>query len=383
MYQLGSQFEVDLEKGKAPSTIVISGSKYRITVLTERLIRLEYNENGKFVDNLTQLVLNRDFKACDFDVKQDAKFLEIKTKYFRLEYLKEKPFFGGKFTPLNNLKVTLLNTGDNEKVWYYGHPEVRNFGSSGMSIDESSDKVIYRKGLYSLDGFASIDDSNSLLINNDGTLSERDKGGIDIYLFMYNRDFYSALKDYFVLTGYPPLIPRYALGNWWSRDKAYDAKDIKEIVDNFERIDVPISIFMLDRNWHITEANDKKDLVTGFTFNKKLIPNPTSMIEYLHSKNIRIGLSVNPKQGIYPHEEYYSKVISYLNVEADKIILFDPLNPKLLDIYLKLLIHPLEMLGIDFFGMITMNLKRDYLYGHLIIIIIWILVEILRNVICC
>ena len=33
---------------------VISGEKYRFTVLTPALIRLEYNESGKFEDRATQ-----------------------------------------------------------------------------------------------------------------------------------------------------------------------------------------------------------------------------------------------------------------------------------------------------------------------------------------
>ena len=40
---LGRQFEFDYEASKALSSNVIKGIKYRITILTERLVRLEYN----------------------------------------------------------------------------------------------------------------------------------------------------------------------------------------------------------------------------------------------------------------------------------------------------------------------------------------------------
>lgn len=39
----------------------------------------------------------------------------------------------------------------------------------------------------------------------------------------------------------------------------------------------------------------------------------------------------------------------YLEVKDNKIILFDPLNPKLMDVYMKVFLHPLESLGVDFF----------------------------------
>ena len=83
---------------------------------------------------------------------------------------------------------------ENDRDWYYGHPEVRNLGGNMISEDVNTPKAL-RRGLYSLEGFASIDDSNSLLFNPDGTLYEREKGSLDIYVFMYKDDFELALKD--------------------------------------------------------------------------------------------------------------------------------------------------------------------------------------------
>ena len=34
------------------------------------------------------------------------------------------------------------------------------------------------------------------------------------------------------------------------------------------------------------------------------------------------------------------------------IIPYNVLNPRFLDVYLKILIHPLDVLGVDFFGLI-------------------------------
>ena len=74
-----------------------------------------------------------------------------------------------------------------------------------ISEDVNTPKAL-KRGLYSLEGFASIDDSNSLLFNPDGTLENREKGSFDIYVFMYKDDFELAMKDYFHLTGNPELI---------------------------------------------------------------------------------------------------------------------------------------------------------------------------------
>ena len=47
---------------EAKEANVVKGDKYRITVLTEGLLRLEYSEDGVFEDRATQTVLNRDFE---------------------------------------------------------------------------------------------------------------------------------------------------------------------------------------------------------------------------------------------------------------------------------------------------------------------------------
>ena len=86
-----------------------------------------------------------------------------------------------------------------------------------------------------MDGFATIDDSKNYAYDNNGNLASKDGKGIDIYLFMYNTDFNLALKDYFTLTGFPAMIPRYALGNWWSRDLDYNADDIEDLVKDFKK----------------------------------------------------------------------------------------------------------------------------------------------------
>ena len=70
MYDLGDQFALDLSKAKADPGCIFSGEKYRITVLTERLLRLEYNENGVFEDSPTELVMCRNFPKPDFKVEQ-------------------------------------------------------------------------------------------------------------------------------------------------------------------------------------------------------------------------------------------------------------------------------------------------------------------------
>ena len=343
MYNLGEQFKIDKQRAIANKKNIIQGPNYRFTVLTERLIRLEYNDNGHFVDDPTELVLYRDLKTPEFNLKEDTNFIVITTKYFKLTYIKGKSFLGGKANPSANLKVDLLNT---DRYWYYGHPEVRNFGLPNSSLAEGGLKG---KGIYSAEGLASIDDTNSLILHEDGTVSKNNELRVDTYLFMYNNDFEEALKDYYQITGFPALIPRYALGNWWSSNENYNDLELKTLIDNFERNEIPLSIIVLDKDWHKRINIKNKNLRTGFTFNDKYFTNPKAMIDYLHSKNIRIGLSVDPTSGIYNIDTYYNEALKYLKADQSGKIPYNVLDPKFIDVYFKLFVHPLDTLGIDFY----------------------------------
>ena len=266
MYDLGDQFKFDMSKALANPECVFMGSKYRITILTERLVRLEYNDDGFFNDNPTELVWYRNFPKPNFTVSDTNTSLKIVTNYFELTYKKEKKFDGGKINPTSNLKISLLNS---DKVWYYGHPEARNYGTNPHTIEDKK----FVKGLYSLDGFATIDDSHTSLILENGSFKRRDNKSIDLYVFLYNKDFYYCLNDYFALTGNPPLIPRYALGNWWCKGDFYNELGVVNTINKFEKNNIPISVFMLDK-WHTSNS---------YEFNE-FFKDPKGIINFLNNK---------------------------------------------------------------------------------------------------
>ena len=334
---------------------VFTGKTYRITVLSERLVRLEYNKDGHFTNEKTELAIDREFPMVEFNIQQDSQFLQITTSYFQLVYKKEAPFNGPTYAPDRNLRVSLVNT---DKYWYMGQPEARNFGGSAISLDANGTKTKLEKGLYSTDGFATIDDSNSLIYDEDGYLIKSDKERLDIYLFMYRRDFGLCLKDYFKLTGKPALIPRYALGIWWNREMIYSDTDVKKIIHTFNRYKIPLSIILLSDFWHIKDARNLEKYKTGYTFNPGLFPDPFEFINYLHERGVRIGLQMDPFEGIYPHEFMYKDIKHELNIDEqnNSVIPFNAFDKNIIRIYFEKLINPLIHNGVDFFWL---DYKQD------------------------
>ena len=331
---------------KSKDKAIFKGSNYRITVLSELLLRLEFDLNGSFEDRPTELAAFRNFEVPEFEVQEDDKYLDIKTKYLHLQYTKEKPFIGPKYAPDSYLKVSLINT---DKLWWFNHPEARNFKGTNTSLDNSNGKTTYKKGLYSTDGFASIDDGSSMIIDENGMLIQNTNPRIDTYLFVYRRDFGYCLRDYFKLTGRPPLIPRYSLGIWWNKTENYSFNELKNLIKVFNREKIPVSVLLLGETWHLKDEKDLSKFKTGFTFNQKLLPNPPENIKYLHERGIRVGINIDPVEGIMPHEKHYNDFCSELNVTEKVTIPFSVFDHKIIKSYLKKLIKPLSDIGVDFF----------------------------------
>lgn len=345
MASIGKHFMVQASDGISKNQATFRGSMYRITVLTERLLRLEYNPSGNFNDNLTLLVQNRDFPMPKFNFEENEKSLLITTDYFTLQYTKEKPFKGSKLAPDSNLKIKLNNT---DKTWYYNHPEARNFKGSAISLD-TYPNVKLENGLYSTDGFATIDDSTGLVLDENGYLHQKKEPYYDVYLFMYRKDFGYCLSDYFKLTGNPALIPRYALGIWYNRDRIYSYENTKTLINAFKRYEIPISVLLLSEFWHIKDETDYNKYKTGFTFNPNLFPNPNEFIEYMHNMGVRIGLNLDPSEGIRKDEAGYSIMAQELNIKDGKTIPFNAFDTEFISSYLQRIINPLTDMGIDFF----------------------------------
>lgn len=140
---------------------VVQGDKYRISVLTPQLFRLEYNEAGIFEDRPTQCVINRDFPVPAFAVYDTEHSLKIVTERVELLYDKQK------FSQ-NGLSLTVKATKDSHNgVWHYGEP-VEDLGGTARTLDGADGAVKLDHGVISRRRFAVLDDSKSLLIREDG-----------------------------------------------------------------------------------------------------------------------------------------------------------------------------------------------------------------------
>ena len=125
----------------------ITGNKYRFTVLSPRMIRLEYSPSGVFEDRPTSLVINRSFPKVPYSITESNTLIQIDTGIFTLTYVKDSEFKSTAFG--SNIKAVINGTN---KEWQAGSKEIRNMRGINYSIDSIKDKIVLDKGLYSLDG---------------------------------------------------------------------------------------------------------------------------------------------------------------------------------------------------------------------------------------
>lgn len=330
---------------------VVKGDKYRFTVLTPSLIRMEYSENGVFEDRATKVVINRDFPVPSFTVKEDDEKLMIYTDHIELTYQKGFPFCSSSLTAR-----FYGDWGDNTNWWRFENDTVpyggvvQNYWGTLDSLDLFNGPVPLNKGLAS-PHFTEWDDSKSMILDEDGWVEERPDDTVDTYLFAYRTHHVECLNDFLTLSGKIPMLPRYALGNWWCRYYAYSDKEYLELMDKFEQKSVPLSVAMLDMDWHITEVEKKYGTGwTGYSWNKKLFPNPKAFTSELNRRGLRVGVNLHDREGIAPHEDNYLPMAKELGVdwENGQKIAFDFCNPKYIEAYFRYTHHNNEEDGISF-----------------------------------
>ena len=340
MYDLGANFKIDLMKSKTPSSFVYRGKNYRISILSDTLIRFEYSDTGSFNDYPTFFAQNRSFGKPKVNVVEDENILIIRNENFILEYKKDKNFVGSKLLPEQNLKVTITNT---EKIWYFNHPEARNFRGTSYSLDDFDGSVNLDKGLFSLDGFTSVDDARTPILDQNGNILAPNYKNIDTYLFVYNDNFGVGLRDYFNLTGLPLLIPRYALGVWWNKNEEYNETNILDLVNSFKKYKIPFSVLLLGE--YARSKNQYSDI--SFSFNKNIFPNPNALSSYLNKNGIYLGTNIRTDGIISVEEEHHNDFVKIYPTDSDKNIPINVYNSNLMDAFLKGIINPYLNNGVD------------------------------------
>ena len=350
-----------------PGRGVLKNDKLRITVLTPCLLRLE---TGVYTDMPTQTVWNRNLEQVSYTTEKQGNLFTLRTG--------ETAFC----IDLHRQAMASVTLSDGTVVTDF---EKGNLLGTARTLDAVNGATRLDKGILSRSGVAVLDDSRSLLLEQDGRILPRENCR-DLYFFAYGHDYLRALKDFFRLTGPVPLIPKYALGNWWSRYKAYTQEEYRSLMSQFIRRRIPITIATIDMDWHWTDVVDRfgkeahpgaGDTVeqkfynlmspgwTGYSWNTELFPDHRELLGWLKENNFHITLNLHPAQGIRFFEDCYEAVCQKMGIDpaTRQTVPFDFTHRKFIEAYFDDIHHPYEEEGVDFWWIDWQQGKKSKIPG--------------------
>ena len=355
MRNFSQRFKIDCTP-VADKNQTLTYKNVRFTVITPCLLRVEVQKDGKFCDEPTQSVWFRNLGEVKFGVKESGNKIEITT---------EKNVFTCSTV---SGKILSIKLADGRTIKNY---KSGNLKGTSRTLDITAiDKV--GDGVCSRNGVAVLDDSDTLAIKPDGLILPRENKEKDEYYFAYGNDYIGATTDLYKLTGKVPLIPRYALSNWWSRYKAYSQEEYLNLMDKFKEEEIPITVATVDMDWHWVNIKEKfgKDAHkvtkhrnfmeyvydiwsvgwTGYTFNTDLFPDYKAFLNKLKNDNYHVTFNIHPSMGVRWFEDQYEDMCKAMgqNPEEKKAVEFDITDKKFTENYFDILHHPFEKDGVDF-----------------------------------
>jgi len=320
----------------AQDSIVVEGNA-RFTVIAPECIRIEYTENGRFVDAPSYFAVNRDAGYTNYDVSREGGTLVIDTGRIRLEYTPD----GGRLDE-KNLSAR-IRVGDGFAEWKPGMKNEGNLGGTIRTVDGVSGPVDLGEGYLSRDGWYLYDDSQGHLLVDGWVESRPGPLGIDWYLFGYGHDYKAGLRAMTAIAGKVPLPRKYMLGAWYSRYWPYSSDDYRNIVREYHEHDFPLDVMVLDMDWH-------RDGWTGWSWNRELLPDAEELLAWFHEKGLHTTLNVHPADGVGPHEDMYADFMKDLGEDPStkKWLPYDAGDKQYLDTLFKHTHVPKEKAGVDF-----------------------------------
>lgn len=367
MSWFSESFGIKGERAICPN--VICEKNVRVSVITERLFRVEYSPCSKFCDSPTQSVLYRDLGEVKYkcDIKGDILCVNTKKARLIISLLTGEAL---------QAKMALRDKTDGEfkSVGVVSDFHAGNLGGTVRTLDKAAGAVKLGEGVVSRSGAAVLDDSSSLVLCEDGRVLPRHNAESDKYYFLYGEEYIKAVQDFYKIAGSTPLIPRYALGNWWSRYKAYTQDEYLALMRRFKKEEIPITVATVDMDWHWThvtkkfgkkarntacEEDNRKEFLfdyivdsgwTGYSWNTDLFPDYKAFLKELGEMGLKTTLNLHPATGVRFFEDMYGEFAEFMGIdkESKKKIPFDITNPKFVEGYFRFLHHPYEKDGVDF-----------------------------------
>jgi len=265
-------------------------SSYTV-ILKPEVISVEITYDTDFIyynTSMLTLKISRDYFGIEFIKDVNVIVKHVKNSFFRsgdingiFFGLKENESIYGlglKAVDINrrNLKTILYNQN------LYGYEHGESWLNSNVPFFTSSENYAIFVDNHAMQ-YYSADSSqpNTIRYNvNSGNMN---------YFFISGESYTELLNLYYQLTGFQPLLPRWACGFFLSKISYSSQNNCMKIVNTMIDGGYPLDALVFDYSWF-----GYADSMGNITWNKNEYPNPTKLISDLKQKGIKTILISEP-----------------------------------------------------------------------------------------
>jgi len=119
------------------------------------------------------------------------------------------------------------------------------------------------------------------------------------WYFIAGDDMDEIISGYRTLTGKAPIMPKWAMGYWQSRERYKTSTEMIEALEGFRKRNIPIDNIVMD--W----SHWEEDAWGSHEFDPARFPDPKAMVDSIHNLGGRMMVSVWPK--FYVDTEHYKE----------------------------------------------------------------------------
>ena len=120
------------------------------------------------------------------------------------------------------------------------------------------------------------------------------------YYFMKGTTMDEVIKQYRILTGDSPMMPRYMFGYIQSKERYKNSKEVTDVVAEYRKRQVPLDVIVQDWNyWPQGWGYMKMD--------PKYYPNPANLADSVHAMNAKLMISIWPNPTNCPQTDDFRK----------------------------------------------------------------------------
>ncbi len=173
------------------------------------------------------------------------------------------------------------------------------------------------------------------------------------YYFINGKTMDGVISGYRTLTGKSPVMPKWAMGYWLSRERYHNQDELLTALSEYRKRNVPLDVIVQDWSYWPVDAWGSHE------FDSTRFPDPSAIVKEIHDKNARIMISVWPK--FYMTTDHYKELdqigAMYQQAIQDSIrdwiypgyigSFYDAYNPEARKIFWNQMNEHLYSLGID------------------------------------